>query len=193
MIPYDELIKITNEHQPDEAYELVSPNEDPWCNLDSIIDFVRRWNKRVPIGKNKNKIKAVALNLREEFNAFKNCFIEDFDFTQKNAELIKAIFDTLSETVLKFTGTTKLMHGINPNLFVMWDKGICIHYGVYPNSAGYIIFMKLMQEEIRGLLKKYSKKEIIKNTNRTLPKLIDEYNWKNFRTSKSVSKNSLLI
>jgi hypothetical protein len=77
------------------------------------------------------------------------------------------------------------MHGINPNLFVMWDQGICIHYGVYPNSAGYVIFMKLMQEEIKGLLKKHSKREIIKNSGRTLPKLIDEYNWKNFRTSKS--------
>jgi hypothetical protein len=185
MIPYDELMKITNEYQPDEAYELVLSNKDPWRNLDSIIDFVRRWNKRVPIGKNKNKIKTVVLNLREEFDVFKNCCIENFDFTQKNTELIKTIFDTFSETVLKFTGTTKLMHGINPNLFVMWDEGIYSHYGVYPNSAGYIIFMKLMQEEIKELLKKHGKKEIIKNTNRTLPKLIDEYNWKNFRTSKS--------
>lgn len=185
MIPYDEIMKIINEHPSNEAYKLALLNKDPWCNLDSIIDFVRRWNKRVPIGKNKNKIKTVVLNLRKEFDVLKNYCIENFDFTQKNIQLIKTIFDTLSKTVLKFTGTAKLMHGINPNLFVMWDKGICIHYGVYHNSAGYIIFMKLMQEEIKGLLKEHSKKEIIKNANRTLPKLIDEYNWKNFRTSKS--------
>lgn len=185
MIPYDELMRIINEYQPNEAYELVLLNKDPWNNLDSIIEFVSKWNKRRPIRKNKTKIKTVVLNLRKEFDVFKNCRIENFNFTQKNIELIKTIFDTLSKTVLKFTGTTKLMHGINPNLFVMWDEGICRHYGVYHNSAGYIIFMKLMQEEIKGLLQEHSKKEIIKDTNRTLPKLIDEYNWKNFRTSKS--------
>lgn len=185
MIPYDELMKITNEYQPDEAYKLVLSNKDPWDNLDSIIEFVRRWNKRRPIRKNKNKIKTVVVNLRKEFDVFKNCRIENFDFTQKNIELIKTIFDTLSKTVLKFTGTAKLMHGINPNLFVMWDEGICRHYGVYHNSAAYIIFMKLMQEGIKGLLQEHSKKEIIKDTDRTLPKLMDEYNWKNFRTSKS--------
>jgi uncharacterized Fe-S radical SAM superfamily protein PflX len=71
MIPYDELMKIANEHQSDEAYEIVLSNKDPWRNLDSIIDFVRRWNKRVPIGKNQNRIKAVVLNLRERFNILK--------------------------------------------------------------------------------------------------------------------------
>ncbi len=166
MIPYDELMKITNEYQPDEAYKLVLSNKDPWDNLDSIIEFVRRWNKRRPIRKNKNKIKTVVINLRKEFDVFKNCRIENFDFTQKNIELIKTIFDTLSKTVLKFTGTAKLMHGINPNLFVMWDEGICCHYGVYHNSAGYIIFMKLMQDEIKELLQEHSKKEIIKGNAR---------------------------
>ena len=185
MIQYDELMKITSEYQPGDAYNLVSSIKDPWDNLDSIIDFVRRWNKRVPIGKNKEKIKKTVSGLRGKFGAFKNIYIEDLNFTEENEKLIKGIFDELSCTVLKFTGTPKLMHAMNPNLFVMWDKGICIHYGVYPNSTGYINFMKLMQEEIERLLKERGRKEIIKNTNRTLPKLIDEYNWEHFRTSKS--------
>ncbi|MFH1371580.1 MAG: hypothetical protein ABII09_09895 [Planctomycetota bacterium] len=185
MILYDELTKITREYEPDEAYKLVLSIKDPWENLDSIIDFVRRWNKRVPIGKNKDEIKKVVLSLQDKFSAFKNTYIENFEFTQESDNLIRNIFDDLSRTVLKYTGTSKLMHGINPKLFFMWDKGICIHYGVYPNSAGYVNFMKLMRNEIKELLKEHSKEEILKNTNRTLPKLIDEYNWEHFRTSKS--------
>ena len=140
----------------------------------------------MPIGKNKDKIKEVILSLKKEFEVFKSCYIENFDFTQENIELIKKIYDTLAKTVLKSTGTTKLMHGMNPNLFVMWDKGIYDHYGCYPNSIGYIRFMESMQEVIKGILKQHNKEEIIKGTNRTLPKLIDEYNWMHFRTSKSM-------
>lgn len=176
-------MKAINEYKPDKAYGLLS--KYPWNNLDSVIEFVRIWNKRVPVGKNKDKIKETILSLKTEFNSLGNYCLENLEFTQENMELIKKIFNKLSETALKYTGTTKLMHGMNPKLFVMWDKGICIHYGVYPNSTGYINFMKLMQEEIKELLKKYSKEEIIKKTNRTLPKLIDEYNWINFRTSKA--------
>jgi hypothetical protein len=179
-------VKITSEYLGDEAYSLVLSINNPWDGLDIIIDFVRRWNKRVRIGKNKKKIKKVVLSLRKKFDAFKNCHIENFDFTQKNTQLIKKIFDTLSKTVLKSTGTAKLMHGVNPNLFIMWDKGICIHYGVYPNSAGYINFMQLMQKEIKSLLTEHSKEEIKKKVNRPITKLIDEYNWYFFRTSKSM-------
>jgi hypothetical protein len=184
MIQFDELIKITREYKLDDAYKSVLSIEDPWKNLDSIIDFVRRWNKRVPIGKNKDEIKNVILSLQDKFSAFKNASIENFEFANESDNLISIIFDDLSRTVLKSTGTSKLMHGINPKLFFMWDKGICIHYGVYPNSAGYVNFMKLMRNEIKELLKGHSKEEILKNTNRTLPKLIDEYNWEHFRTSK---------
>lgn len=184
MIKYEELIRTINEYKPDRAYDLLS--KDPWNNLDSVIEFVRIWNRRVPVGKNKDKIKEAILDLRKEFGVLENLCIENFEFIPENITLIKKIYDTLSKTVLKSTGTTKLMHGMNPNLFVMWDKGICIHYGVYPNAVGYINFMGLVQEEIKALLKIHSKEEIIKNTNRTLPKLIDEYNWINFRTSKAV-------
>ncbi len=188
-ISYEDLIEAHNskEAQYDKAYkELISSIKDSWQDLDSIIDFVRRWNKRVPIGKNKDKIKEVILSLKEEFEIFKDSCIESFYFTPDNIDLIKKIYDTLSKTVLKSTGTTKLMHGMNPNLFVMWDKGIYDHYGCYPNSVGYIRFMESMQEIIGEILNQHDKEKIIKETNRTLPKLVDEYNWMHFRTSKIV-------
>ncbi len=182
-ITYEDLIKAHKEFQEskyDKIYEeLVIPNKDVWIDLNSIIEFVRRWTPRVSIGKNKDKIKNVVLSLKEKFLILNHYNLGDFEFTLENIKLIRDIFDELSKTVLKFTGTTKLMHSINPNLFVMWDKGIYQKYGCYPNSVGYIHFMKLMQEIIKNILKEYTKE-----SNRTLPKLIDEYNWINYRTSK---------
>ena len=188
---YKNLIKAHKKKvfKLDKAYnELILPIKDKnsWRNIDSIIDFVRRWNRRVPIEKNKEKIKKVILNLKNEFKSLEKYNIENLEFNSRNINKIRNIFNKFSKTVLKSTGTTKLMFGINPNLFVMWDKGICNKYGVYPNSAGYIIFMKIMQKEIKEVLKKHNKKDLIKETNRTLPKLIDEYNWINFRTSKMI-------
>ncbi|MBU0962944.1 MAG: hypothetical protein KKD48_03510 [Nanoarchaeota archaeon] len=186
---YEDLINSNKaeEFQLDKTYkELILPIKDPLESLDSIIEFVRIWNRRVPVGKNKDKIKEAVISLRKEFEDIKHYNLEDFEFTAENIEIVKKIFNKLSTTVLKSTGTTKLMHGMNPNLFVMWDKGICIHYGFYSNSKGYMHFMKLMQDKIQQVLKEHNKEEIIKETGVSLPKLIDEYNWLNFRTSKVV-------
>ena len=187
-ISYEDLMKAHKEFQLskyDKVYEeLIIPNKDVWVDLNSIIDFVRRWTPRVSIGKNEDKIKEVVFSLKEKFLILNNYNLEDFEFTLENIKLIRNIFDELSKTVLKFTATTKLMHGINPNLFVMWDNGIYQKYGCYNNSAGYIRFMESMQEIVLEILKQYRKEDIIKETNRTLPKLIDEYNWINYRTSK---------
>lgn len=171
----------------DKAYvELILPIKDTWREIDSVIDFVRRWNSRVPVGKNKEKIKEIILSLKSEFDSLKDFNLETFEFNMENIRIVKKIFNTLSKTILKHTGTTKLMHGMNPNLFVMWDKGICITYGVYPNSEGYIIFLKLMQEKILGILKEKRKEYLIKKTGKSLPKLLDEYNWTHFKTSISI-------
>ena len=192
-ITYKDLIKAHNEFKLlkyDKVYEeLVSPIQDVWNDLDSIIEFVRRWTPRVQISKNKDKIKNVILDLKEKFCILNHYNLEDFEFTLENINIIKDIFDELSKTVLKFTGTTKIMHGINPNLFIMWDNGIYQKYGCYPNSTGYINFMKLIQEIIQDILKEQAKEDIIREINRTLPKLIDEYNWINYRTSRY--KNSV--
>ena len=200
MIKYNDLVKAhkNKEIKLDKTYiELILPIKDTWSELDSIIDFVRRWNSRVPIGKNKGKIKKVVLSLKSKFKYFKNSTLETFDFSEKNVSIIKDIFDklykiklksTMTTRLLKSTGTSKLLHGINPNLFVMWDKGICEYYGCYQNSAGYVLFLKLMQEEAKAILKEQKKEIILQQLKRTIPKLIDEYNWIHYRTSKSIKK-----
>jgi hypothetical protein len=182
---YADLLESHKKFLVDKAYEeLILPAKKPFENIDNIIEFVRKWNRRVPIGKNKDRIKEVVLSLRKDFESISRYNLEDFKFTPNNVEIVESIFDKLSLTALKFTGTTKLMHGICQNLFVMWDKGICEHYGCYPNSKGYVIFMKLMQEGMLKILKQHNKGDVIKETGVSLPKLLDEYNWLNFGTSK---------
>lgn len=196
-ITYSELVKAhkNKEIEFDKTYiELILPIKDAWTELDSIIDFVRIWNRRVPIGKNKEKIKQAVLSLKSKFKDLKDFDLETFDFSGKNVSTIKDIFDELYKIklkstkrtiLLKSTGTSKLLHGINPRLFVMWDKGICEHYGCSQNSAGYILFLKMMKEEAISILKEKKKEYIEKQLQRTIPKLIDEYNWIHFRTSKN--------
>jgi len=191
---YEDLINAHKNYETkfdfDKVYKkLIQPIKDPWADLDSIIEFVRKWNRRVPIGRNKEKIKEVVLSLSKKFGILKNYNIENFEFNQKNIEIVKIIYQKLSETVLRNTGTTKIMHAINTinkNLFIMWDKGICQHYGYYQNSTGYIHFMKEMQENAQKIIKEHNKSDIITKTGITLPKLLDEYNWINYRTSKSL-------
>ena len=197
-ITYNELVKAhqSKEIEFDKTYvDLISPIKDAWVKLESIIDFVRRWNSRVPIGKNKEKIKQVVLSLKTKFKDLENFNLETFDFSEKNISIIKDIFDELYKVklksakatrLLKSTGTSKLLHGINPKLFVMWDKGICEHYGCSQNSAGYVLFLKMMKEEAISILKEQKKEVIIKQLGSAIPKLIDEYNWIHFRTSKII-------
>ena len=44
--------------------------------------------------------------------------------------------------------------------------------------------METIQEIAVDLLKEHKREEIFRETNRTIPKLLDEYNWVNFSTSK---------
>lgn len=185
MINLTEILTVHRKSGTDKAYfELIRPITDPWKNIDDIIDFVRRWNKRVPIGRNKESIKKTILNLKPKLIQFQSLGLESFEFNEKNETSLFFVFDVLSKTALKTVGTTKLLHGLYPNLFVMWDKGICKKYGCYENAAGYVIFLKLMQELAQSLLREKDKESLTQETGVTIPKLIDEYNWHHFSTSK---------
>jgi len=188
---YEDILDAHSRFENDKSYqertykELIVPIKNPWDEMDSIIKFVRRWTPRVPIGRNRDQIKKVALSLRDEFNKLEFETLESFVFTPENEMTIRNIFEQLSSCPLKFVATTKLMHGINPHLFIMWDQGICIHYRCSLNSAGYIKFLQLMQTELKEVMASHTKEEIIQQTGRSLPKLLDEYNWDRYRTSKT--------
>jgi hypothetical protein len=91
------------------------------------------------------------------------------------------------------TTISKTLHLLNPEIFVMWDIGIRNRYKkknnyVLCNSGGYLEFLKETQSEIREALNDRQKmtgkdldrieKELRKKyENKTLAKLVDQYNY----------------
>ena len=86
------------------------------------------------------------------------------------------------------TAASKIIHFLNPDLFVMWDGPIQSHYQAY-GADGYIEFLRKMQDQARTLALEYSdwsqadsldvflSKQIGYRTRRTLAKFLDDYNW----------------
>jgi hypothetical protein len=200
-ISYEELLKVHEDKAEnfDKAYYLIL-NKNPWQNPDNIIEFLRRWNTRVPIKRNKGKIEGTINSLKSEFDSLKTVKLENFNEKLDNIEITERIFEKLSRIELKTpkgkiirlksTGVSKIMHAINQNLFVMWDNGIAEYYGCATNAKGYIRFMETMQDMCIELLNQHNG-NILKETGRTIPKLLDEYNWMKFSSSKMKEKDKV--
>lgn len=91
----------------------------------------------------------------------------DFDEIQS---IVKEIYATLSEVeIVKYTGASKIMHLLNRDLFVMWDKDTREEYGYHiADENDYLNFLKAMQEKFENVEWNMP--------NKTFAKAIDEYN-----------------
>jgi hypothetical protein len=91
------------------------------------------------------------------------------------------------------TATSKMLHMINPNFFMMADENTRHGYGCYDNQSGYVNFMWRMKFFGDTLMHEYSATrnvplnsvfpDLVSECNSaatTLPKLLDEYNWVKF-------------
>jgi len=126
----------------------------------------------------------------------------DFDQTKKisfkqlsNSKIIYHVFSTFCDIGHRFrwTATSKVLHMINPKLFVMWDNDICAGCLLALSASSYSYrFMPSMKREINEAINTYLKdyncdrKTAIKKISsfcngRTLAKLVDEYNWIKYR------------
>ncbi len=100
----------------------------------------------------------------------------DADFDEMG-ETIKEIYSTLSIIKgVEYTGTSKVMHILKPELLVMWDTPIRNAYGVSTKADDFLKFQKKMQNKFSGLT--------WNNPTKTLAKAIDEYNYVTFSLPK---------
>jgi len=122
------------------------------------------------------------------------------DINLDDEEVIDAIKRTYEAASIKYIGATaisKILHLLNPEIYVMWDEDIRMKYKVAKSVKGYLDFLKQMKVEVKEALgegvkeKGCSEKEIVEEICRELPskklgqeysrktlaKLIDEYNW----------------
>jgi hypothetical protein len=86
-----------------------------------------------------------------------------------------------------------MLHLLNPEIFVMWDDAIRKDYkkknsGIRDSSEGYLEFLKEIQRELKETLEDRQREsgkgldEVEQETchkykNKTLARIIDEYNW----------------
>jgi len=102
--------------------------------------------------------------------------ISDADFDEMS-ETIKKIYSILSSVKgVEYTGSSKVMHILKPELLVMWDTYIRDAYEFSNSAEDFLKFQKKMQTKISEL--------IWNNPNKTLAKAIDEYNYVNISLPK---------
>jgi len=97
----------------------------------------------------------------------KNFKTVNFNEIKDTVELIYSKFSQING--VEYTGTSKVLHLLNRDLFVMWDKDIRNEYGFdVADGSDYFNFLKLMQEKFKDVEWDVP--------NKTLAKAIDEYN-----------------
>jgi hypothetical protein len=111
------------------------------------------------------------------------------------SEIIQEVFETLASAggkPYKSTGTSKILHVLQPRLFVMWDSAIRGGYAVSETSNDYArLFLPRVQRELREAVDSYvtenqseprtAVQELEKRGGgRPITKLLDEYNYCKF-------------
>ncbi len=177
---------------------------NPLCNADvkEIIKFLEKWGKmwRVigqvskQMGEDKmyeEFIKASS-KIQPLFLSLKILRFEDFqlEMATKNPiidgktlkDVIEEIFEEF-DRVLKHTIPSKIMHMINPNLFIMWDETIRTSWGCESNckanargyACGYYNFMMRMRVELDELADDYARVKRVPSPGR-MNTLLDDLN-----------------
>lgn len=188
-------------------YEEAVKRRDIWERLAEIRDcetkevvlkFLNQWKCRISSLCVPDLTKALRESA-ESLHQFDKCRLEETDLDSSNAEVMERVFGTITSVkagkrrTVGSTATSKILHLVNPNFFVMYDVRIRRGYGCFGNDLGYTNFMKQMKQLANDLLHEYSIKRNIpvdstfqslaqecRSYSRTMPKLLDEYNWIKF-------------
>jgi len=135
-------------------------------------------------------------SLEKEFRELRDRKFLTTNFNENTiSNAIRTIYGKLDPFPYLGSPTTlsKILHLLNPEIFVMWDNEIVKEYKkrnfrVSTTAEGYLEFLKDAQKEIKEALNDYQKesgkqldeieKELrARRDNRTLARIVDEYNW----------------
>ncbi len=165
-----------------------------------VKPFLIKWGRmgRV-VGREGLNWRGLGERLRSSDKDFGNLREERFQTIDFEKDEISDSITTIYERIdpLEYLGSpttiSKTLHLLNPEIFIMWDVGIRNRFKkknshILCNSGGYLEFSKETQREIREALTDRQKmtgndldkieKELRKKyENKTLAKLIDQYNY----------------
>ena len=164
-----------------------------------ITEFLNTWGGcRIQKGA-AQPIKRKILSLQSDLKVLDKLKIKDVEFTSTIENAVENCYNRIQRIKnLGPTATSKLLHVLVPELFVMWDTEILKYYGRNPkisdSGKGYCIFlkeMKSMANEIKVSFREaklplakpkqtpaeYLSERMKYNHEKTLAKYLDEYNW----------------
>lgn len=171
------------------------PTDD---DIGRMLRFLNQWRTHYPSGPEAQlSFKAAYRQIRHLLLPMSDVHFLDVDFDLKLdghltfKQAIEQTFEVLASHGQRYesTGTSKILHMLRPNLFVMWDDAICLGYAVRKTAEDYANrFLPLMQQELREAVGSYiaeneagpetaaAKLECLGDS-RPLTKLVDEYNY----------------
>jgi hypothetical protein len=172
-----------------------------------IRSFLTLWGGAgKPKWKNPEKLKEVAKELNEAFEKLKELWESDIlslDLNKQEGEIEQAFKKIDGITSIGSVFTSKILHLVLPEVFVMWDRDIIgckrdlrrFFPSVFEESpSGYFKFLNEMKEFANYLVEEIGSEVIEKKTKeiqekanesyqhlkpnaKTLAKLVDEFNW----------------
>jgi hypothetical protein len=168
---------------------------------DVVVGFPNKWKTRIPYDCVPD-LTRVLRSLNEPLRSLRAETLLNVDFNGATAtnsmtpsQVIINCFKAISQVRARnrefgFTGTTKVLHMIVPELFIMCDDSIATGYGYARNTVGYGKFIIEMQQFARSIVDSYKSesgtddtqavREILRLCNdegKAFTKALDEYNY----------------
>lgn len=155
--------------------------------------FLNKWRCRVENNaRSRQSVKEALQDLK--IDILQGERIETITFQEKESSIIMEAYSRIRSIGYGFgpTATSKLLHLLNTNLFVMLDRKILDEYrqyGVNDTGKGYVIFLKKMKQLAERAIKdfnstypsenlaSYLSHKFGYNPPISLAKYLDEYNW----------------
>ena len=175
-------------------------------NLEDIISFLKEWRVRVKVDRRKLQRAIESRTLLDQFRRRKTDIVSVNLTDVRLHDKIVELFDTFSKVSIgrrTYTGASKTLHVLVPDLFVMWDGTIRCAYGCRRQKEGddsekYFIFLKRVQLEAKEAIESYcsehdcTSEEAIRRIRLELyeegfypfTRLIDIYNFQKYTLGK---------
>jgi len=166
-----------------------------------LIKFLNQWVTRYPSDEDSRvRLKQAYVNVLPRLRLLEGYDLVEARFDSRVADgktlsgIIQEVFGTLASAGTKhqWTGASKTLHILRPQLFVMWDTAIRGGYAVSESSEDYArLFLPRMQREAQEAVDSYVAEKQSEpraaveelqelGGSRPITKLVDEYNYCKF-------------
>ena len=188
---YDDFFNTTDISFPQEPIRM--------DEVRKLRRFLNRWGARYQA--NPEQLRDALQKIRKDFKLLSDTNILDVRFLKEiTKDPIYKIIERIYETVAtcgkrrESTGTAKILHMLQPELFVMWDGSIRPAYAAKTSGFSYAFeFLPRMQMVARKAVKELQQEfglsvqgavKLLCPCGHTLARVLDEYNYAKYNFGK---------